>query len=273
MRRAILSVIAAAAIGVSVLAAGPAQAVRFGEPDTADGYTGVGLMVMIDNGVPQWRCTGALVSPTVLLTAGHCTEDPSPGDGNFTATARVYFDVNVVAPPYPTAGGFTGVPYSGPNWQGGLFLPDTGDVGRVIMDAPMDTSVFETYPMAANGTLDALASARGQQNVNFTVVGYGLQQVKPFQIADRTRMVGEVQVINVTSALAAGYNVATTNNPGKGTGGSGTCFGDSGGPVFYNGEIVGVNSFVMNANCAGTSYAYRVDRTPVQEWVTSAPPA
>ena len=38
-----------------------------------------------------------------------------------------------------------------------------------------------------------------------------------------------------------------------------TCFGDSGGPVIEDGYIVAVNSFVLNNNCNGAGFGYRVD--------------
>ena len=34
-------------------------------------------------------------------------------------------------------------------------------------------------------------------------------------------------------------------------------------------EIVAVNSFVLNENCAGSSFGYRVDKAAVQEWINS----
>lgn len=47
-------------------------AVTNGQPDDAR-HPYVGLMVALDaNGVPQWRCSGSLMSATVFLTAGHC---------------------------------------------------------------------------------------------------------------------------------------------------------------------------------------------------------
>ena len=121
-----------------------------------------------------------------------------------------------------------------------------------------------TYGTIADaGTLDRLASATGQGgkgNIEFTVVGYGLQSVKPVESATKQRMVGTVSFVNLTSALSGGINLHYSNNPGQGHGGSGgTCFGDSGGPVLYSGEIVAVNSFVLNNNCNGAAFGYRVD--------------
>ncbi|MHC4449387.1 MAG: trypsin-like serine protease [Planctomycetota bacterium] len=48
---------------------------------------------------------------------------------------------------------------------------------------------------------------------------------------------------------------------GKGHGVGGTCFGDSGGPIFLKGTrtIVGVGSYVLNLNCKGTAFYYRTD--------------
>ena len=61
-----------------------------------------------------------------------------------------------------------------------------------------------TYGMVAPPvTLDALAAdaTRGQGNIEFTVVGYGLQGVKPVESAIKQRMVGTVSFVNLTSAL------------------------------------------------------------------------
>ena len=74
-------------------------------------------------------------------------------------------------------------------------------------------------------------------------------------------MVGTVSFVNLTSALSGGWSLHYSNNPGQGHGGSGgTCFGDSGGPVISeDGYIVAVNSFVLNNNCNGAGFGYRVD--------------
>ena len=51
----------------------PASAITNGLPD-GDNHPYVGLMVALDeDGVPLWRCSGSLLSPTVFLTAGHCS--------------------------------------------------------------------------------------------------------------------------------------------------------------------------------------------------------
>ena len=45
----------------------------------------------------------------------------------------------------------------------------------------------------------------------------------------------------------------------------GSCFGDSGGPILYDSTdvILGVNSFVVNGQCAGVGFAYRTDQPDV----------
>jgi hypothetical protein len=66
----------------------PVAAVQFGQPD-GDEHPFVGLLVFDVGGSPAWRCSGTLLSPTVMLTAGHCTFGTSGG--------RVWFDADVGA--------------------------------------------------------------------------------------------------------------------------------------------------------------------------------
>ena len=57
-----------------------------GEPDKGR-HPYVGLAVFDDGNGPSHRCSASILSPTVVLTAGHCT------DG--TVATRVWFDEDV----------------------------------------------------------------------------------------------------------------------------------------------------------------------------------
>lgn len=260
VRQFVVAALLAVSVSVTVFA------IRYGQPDNGQ-HPYVGIVVFYDQaGVPQWRCTGTLISPTLLLTAGHCTE--------LERGAQVWFDehsADLTRAGYPYTGGVTGTAHTYPEWEGGLYLPNTGDAGVVVLREPVTLPAGFSFPqLAPAGYLDQLATARGQKDVMFKVVGYGLQQVRPFYSAVRDRLWGWVQLVNLRSALTDGYNIQTTNAPGKGTGGSGTCFGDSGGAIFTgSNQIVAVNSFVLNDYCAGASFGYRVDRAEVQDWITS----
>ena len=60
----------------------------------------------------------------------------------------------------------------------------------------------------------------------------------------------------------------TNGNEHDNAGTGGTCFGDSGGPLFYNGEIVGVTSYGYTSNCRYVDGYQRVDIAIAQEWLS-----
>jgi secreted trypsin-like serine protease len=244
----------------------PAAAVTFGELDGED-HPYVGLLVFDVDGSPSHRCSGTLLSSTVMLTAGHCTFGTSGG--------RVWFESDVEAGipgnGYPSGGG-TSIEFSEihthPEYNDGAFF--LFDVGIAILSEPVELDTYGT--LADIGTLDGLKTKRGLQNQEFTVVGYGLQSVTPTLSADRVRYQGTVHLIDVSGSagIPKGTSVLLTNNPGKHATG-GTCFGDSGGPIFWSEDnsIVAVTSFGLNQNCKGLGGGYRVDTADDQEFINS----
>ena len=245
----------------------PAFAVRFGQPD-GDAHPLVGLLVFDVNGSPAWRCSGTLLSPTVMLTAGHCTAGTSGG--------RVWFESDVESGipnnGYPSGGG-TSIEFASihthPDFVDNAFY--LHDAGIVILSQPVNVPTYGT--LAKVGLLDELSTKRGLQDQSFTVVGYGLQSVKPTLQSDRVRYQGTVKLISVngTAGIPAGTSASFTDNPGKGNGKGGTCFGDSGGPIFYSNSttIAAVTSYGLNENCGGTGGGYRVDTADDQAWINS----
>jgi len=239
----------------------PAFAVTDGELDGED-HPYVGLMFAHD-GLFAWRCTGTLISPTVFVTAGHCT------DGAIFAT--VYFDADVESisgiPSFPWSDGVTGVPFLSPDYISAAFF--VNDLGVVVLDAPVDLPGGYAELVTEAGVLDAMKTRRGRQNQDFTAVGYGLQRINPVFIEQELiRMVATPHLIQInTPGFTGDFSLLLSNNHSTG----GTCFGDSGGPNFIGDSNVigGVTSFGINGNCAGTGGVYRLDRAHDLAWLAT----
>lgn len=236
-----------------------------GEID-GDGHPFVGLMVADDaSGNPMWRCSGALISSTVFLTAGHCTHG--------AAGADVWFDADVQGGipdnGYPSTGEVHGTPHTHPDYNPAAFF--IKDVGVVVLDEPVFLDEYGSLP--AVDALDALARRRGLQDVTFTAVGYGLQRINPvFVEQERVRMVARPRLLQINvPGFTGDYSLLLSNNHSTG----GTCFGDSGGPNFLGQSdvVAGVTSFAINGNCAGTGGVFRMDRADVLAWVRSYLPS
>jgi hypothetical protein len=239
---------------------GPGNAITYGEPDNgAHGY--VGLALFLSEGQIVTFCSGTLMSPSVFLTAAHCAAGSD--------TALVWFDdvVERDNPPVP----ILGLPIPHPAFDDFATFPNTSDVGVVLLEEDVWMATYGELPDL--GVLDALSTRRGHQNRLFTVVGYGLELIRPFDPLVPpefvTRRAAPSMLINLESALTDGYNLQTSGNPGQGMGTGGVCKGDSGGPVLLGDSnvVVGVISFGQNAICRGVGFHYRTDIDNTQDFL------
>lgn len=266
------------AIGLLALLGPPASAVTKGGTLDNEDHPFVGLMVALDeDGNRLWRCSGSLISSTVFVTAGHCTEDP-------VASAVVFFvsdmepDPSVYGVPAPgefyddaDSEGVRGSTYLHPAYEpAGFFLYD---LGVVVLDEPVMLDSYASLPDA--GLVDTLE--RGRKGTEVTAVGYGLQAASqnPVKadktVAELTRYQAGLMIVN-TQGVAGIGSLPDTNSmllSGDAKHG-GTCFGDSGGPALVGDNVlIGVTSFGLNGNCAGVGGVFRIDRDVELGWIES----
>jgi secreted trypsin-like serine protease len=259
-KRLVLLAVLVAAFVIGVV---PASAITDGALD-GNGHPYVGLMVAQDaKGNPLWRCSGTLLSSRLFVTAGHCTEAPA-------AHAEIWFasDVESGMPSngYPSKGDVGGKTYTHPDYDPNAFF--VRDLGVVVLSKAVNMSTYGKLPTA--DVLSSLNSKRGQQDVGFTAVGYGLQKSFPDAAswkdqAQRIRMVATPHLLQIDTGFVGDFSILLSNNANTG----GTCFGDSGGPNFIGTSNVlgGVTSFGINGNCAGTGGVYRLDRGWNLDWL------
>ena len=224
------------------------------------------VVVIFDHsGQPTSVSTGVLISPLVVLTAGHSTIDG--------VAASICFDQS----PTYNSPIYTGVPITYPEYTlarangevNGNHLFSVSDLGLILLDKPVKGITSATLPQPC--LADNLPVKSDLQ-----VIGYGVQnQVTPKNngpanswIGTLTRNSAHVQLLSNHFAGSDKYIKCTANQAqDKG----GIAFGDSGGPVLYNlngqNVVLAINAYVNSANCNGVSYHTRIDNLQVLNWI------
>jgi hypothetical protein len=198
-----------------------------------------------------------------VLTAGHCT-----GDTAASPATNVYVSFNTDLPLDPLAPGITpqeraaraanyitGTAHPDPGWDGKLSISKQHDQGVVVLDAPAASKWpgIMPAPLLPVGTLDGNQGAL--KNETFTLVGYGVDiGAKKSQIVVPERRFTTSFLKNVQDEV-----VTFQINDRDSKAGGGSCFGDSGGPVFLGRFVAGDASFVNSLTCNATGGYQRVD--------------
>jgi hypothetical protein len=288
-----------AAIASIALLAAPAAAITYGEPDAGE-HPYVGFMIFYDPAAEGWfSCSGTLLDSDTFLTAGHCTYGIGT-DGELVGTSggtdvwvtfaetgtllgwplraeigTIYDDVAELDAARrawlndPENGFVTGTAHPHPDYDNFSGFPVNHDVGVVELDTAVSLATYGV--LAPLGTAEELAgdTGRGRNDVVVENVGYGTQAVQPNPQSDDDRYKSTSRIVQVNGSISRGGNLHTLNNPSEIGGQGGTCFGDSGGPVFVNNtnQVIAVVSFGFSGTCHGADYSWRVDTQDAYDFV------
>jgi endonuclease G len=195
-------------------------------------------------------CTGTLIAPDVVLTAGHCA------DANPTTVIANTTNYNGTGGVRATVKSITAYP----NWE------TTFDVAVIVLNTPI-TSV-------APRKIGAACTFQGfQNNMMVHLVGFGLTDTAGMGNNTQLRE-ASAPIIDATCANGAGC--APGASPAgefiAGGGGTDSCFGDSGGPVYLDTPrgtvVVGAVSRGLDNSatpCGGGGIYVRTDK--VLAWI------
>jgi hypothetical protein len=271
-----------AAVALAAVAV-PAGAITWGSPDGED-HPNVVALLFVQNGVGFFSCSGTLLTPYVVLTAGHCTE--GGGEVNSVTYVRNTPDIDAAIaselPGYPSVTDWLNATWAAgqavphPEYDDYADFPNTFDIGLVLLETPIYVAEYGALP--TEGQFDYLRKSRGAiGSRQARIVGYGLQgRIPAFAGDDFVRYAATSSVTGLAVGDTIGeQNFKFSNNPGKGGGPGGTCSGDSGGPAFFidpqtkteTNVVMAVNSYGIAPQCNGNDYQFRTDIETAQDFV------
>ena len=271
-------------LGVVALSAGllaapalTANAITGGTAD-GEGHPNV-AMILYYEADGRYRCTATLVSPTVLLTAAHCTADTH---GKTMVTFKTTIAENppsglpVAADPaagytsaeLAAAGYASGQAYAHPAYSNFTDMSNWNDVGVIVLDKPITN--ITPAKLAPTNYLNKFTPNLLNQAL-FTIVGYGTEVRKPESGPQKPTPMSYPLIRRVADAPGQKLTpqiLQVNGNPNDVRGTGGSCFGDSGGPTFKDGYQVTVTSYGYT-NCRYLDGLQRVDIPVVQDWLAT----
>jgi secreted trypsin-like serine protease len=260
VRRTLIACIAAcAALGS---AASPSSAIVGGTSATAGKYTSVAEITFGFS----FLCTGTLIAPDYVLTAGHCGSITGAAVGTPAGWPAAAIDVRIGS---NKSGQGERVPVSQVIVQPNYLVNAGYDITLLKLSR---TSVNAPTKVANDGTLWGAGTME-------KIVGWGATS----EGGSTPSTLQEAQVPITTDAYCSGaysdFDPKTMVCAGFPQGGTDTCQGDSGGPMFGTTstgalKVVGATSFGEGCARAGKPGVYaRVADTLLREWIRSKAPA
>jgi hypothetical protein len=249
------------------------RAITYGFVDTNGTFSSTGAFIVQrpSDGRIFPICSGTLISPTVFLTAAHCTAFFNDELAPLGFTAQVSFDGSI---PF---GSQTDLQHTkliavteaitNPNFTNAQ--NDSGDIGVLILPTRSTRGITPAI-LPTRELLSQLAARNGLRNAIFIPAGYGVQNRvvgggTPF--FEDANPVPRMFAYSSFDSLNGGY-LRLSQNPSTGDGG--TCFGDSGGPNFLDVDgkrILVATTVTGDAVCRSTNVDYRLDTASARDFL------
>jgi trypsin len=259
-----LLVAAATACTSLALTAAPSLAIVGGHDAAPGAYPSIAEITFGSS----FLCTGTLIAPDYVLTAGHCGSITGAAIGTPAGWPAPLIDVRIGA---NRSGQGEKVPVSRVIVEPDYLATPGHDI--TLLQLASDSTKAPTKVAGANeGSLWAAGTME-------TIAGWGTTS----EGGDTPDTLQEAQVPITSDAMCAAaysdFDPATMVCAGYPQGGTDTCQGDSGGPLFGRTaagdlKVVGATSFGEGCARAGKPGVYaRVADTPLREWIRAQAPA